>query len=132
MPSFEQLLGILEGRDHWARVEAISALGALGDGRALSPLSAVLEDERECRHTKAEAARALARLEMAEAGEALMRALEHDEDVEVRTLAAEALGRLRVVSAARVLRRVAAREKDRDLVAAARRALEQLSLKAVP
>jgi len=125
----EELLRVLEGRDHWARVEALEKLGALGDLAALPHLAGVLEDERECRHTRGAAIAALVALRAAESPEllrALKRTVLYDEDVEVRTAAAAALGELGFRGASGALRHVATRGEDPDLASACAHALAKL------
>jgi len=125
----EELLRVLDGRDHWARVEALEKLGALGDAAALPHLAGVLEDGKECRHTRGAAIASLVALRAAETPEllrALKRTLLYDEDSEVRAAAATALGELGFRGAAGALRHVAAREKEPDLARAAAHALAKL------
>jgi HEAT repeat protein len=125
----EELLRVLDGRDHWARVEALEKLGALGDAAALPHLADLLEDERECRHTRGAAIASVVALRAAESPEllrALKRTLLYDEDAEVRTAAAAALGELGFRGAAGALRHVATRGEDPDLARAAAHALAKL------
>src|SRR5262249_45960282 len=125
----EELLRVLDGRDHWARVEALEKLGALGDSAAIPHLTGILDDERECRHTRGAAIASLVSLRAAETPalvRALKRTLLYDEDAEVRAAAASALGELGLRGGAGALRHVATRGEDPDLARTCAHALAKL------
>jgi hypothetical protein len=124
--ALDALLATLSGHDHWRRVEAIEALGRLGDPAAGPALVEVLEEPRECRHTRAAALGALFALGVATGARAIKRTALGDPDSEVRAAAARALGRLAVPGAAATLRHVAEHDADADVAAAARAALTEL------
>jgi hypothetical protein len=119
---------VVSGAEHWARVEALERAT---DARELY---GVLDDAKECWHTKAAAMRALVRLASAaaagattpatdEAGAAILKTLARATDDDVREAAIDALGALRYDRAARMLERIAAGDGPAHLIAAAQRAL---------
>ena len=89
------LLELLEGGDHWQRVEAIASLGQLGDAAAVPALIKIVGDQQfECWHTRVEAIDALAALGAVEAAPHL-RAIVRDSDPDIREHALDALKQLR-------------------------------------
>jgi HEAT repeat protein len=123
----DKLLAILDGTDHWSRVEAIGDLRELGDRAAIPALIEVLEDEQhECWHTQTEAITALVALGATESAPALIAALTRARDPDTRIHAAEALATLRIAQAHVALRMIATRERDSDVGRAARKALDDL------
>ena len=122
----DELLGVLEGRDHWARVEALEKLAAFSE--AVPHLVELLDDEKECRHTRGAAIASIVKIHPAESPalvRALKRTLLYDEDSEVRAAAANAMGELGLVSATGALRHVA-KSGDPELAPLAAAALAKL------
>ena len=122
----DELIAILAGRDHWARVEALEKLAQFP--AAVPNLVEILEDEKECRHTRGAAIASLVALRAPESPaliRALKRTLLYDEDGEVRAAAAGAIGELHLFSCAGALRHVA-KSGDPDLARTAAAALAKL------
>jgi HEAT repeat protein len=113
------------GAEHWARVEAIDALGRSGGRAAIEELRGILDGEKECWHTRTAAIRALVTLDAVEAGPAILKLLARDRDPDVREAAIEAVGALGVTNAIKLLRKIEAEEPP--LREAARRALARLA-----
>ena len=90
------LLHRLTDSNFLVRLKAASALGHLGDGRAVEPLIACVRNEQEEDDVRAAAARSLGDLGDARAVEALITCLQRSDEGPHRTAAAaaEALGRL--------------------------------------
>lgn len=90
------LLHRLTDSDFRVRLKAASALGHLGDGRAVEPLIACVRNEQEDDDVRAAAARSLGDLGDARAVEALITCLQQSDEGTAGTgaAAAEALGRL--------------------------------------
>ncbi len=121
------LLGILDGDEHWLRVKAIVALGAIGYRDAAAALADIAGDDRwECWHTRTEAIDALALLGATEAADVLIDVVRADGDPDIRICAARALGVLRIERAVVALRMTAARTDVAELAACSREAIEAI------
>jgi HEAT repeat protein len=107
----ERLLELLAHPAPLTRSPAARLIGLTGDPRALAPLLAMLQHDRQWL-VRLWAAKALGDLGMVEAADTLAHALQHDEKNRVRAAAAEAIGKLRPPHAENLLR--AAFEKDDD------------------
>lgn len=116
--------------EHWDRVATLVALGQKGDSNAVPELLAVLEDERQCCHTKVAALESLALLGAKEAGPKVLKVLAREPDLEVKEAAANALGELGYAQAKRLLSRLAAEAAERPLGKAAQAALVKLAQRA--
>ncbi len=114
------------GAEHWARVEALSAMGSTGDRGAIPELIATLDDEKECWHTRTAAIRSLVQLQAVDAGAAILKLLARDHDPDVREVAIGALAELRITQAIRILERIAADQTDARLAKIAAEALARL------
>ena len=94
LKSQEDVEGLIDAlnyqEDHNIRLAAASALGTMGDGRAVEPLIAALDDERGVNEV---AALALGEIGDLRAVEPLTKTL-GDENWEVRSSAAKALGKI--------------------------------------
>jgi HEAT repeat protein len=115
------------GKEHWERV---AMLARLGDGAGPvdpAPLYQVLDDERECWHTKCAALESLWKLRPARAGAAVVRLLARKREPSIRQAAIEALVQLREHKALRLLERLVAEDPSAEVRAAARRALDHLA-----
>ncbi len=88
----DRLIDRLKDGDSKVRAEAASALGRMGDLRAVEPLIVALKDED--RYVRSSVAQALGSLGDKRAVEALTAAMKDDEDSRVRQWAAEALRKL--------------------------------------
>jgi len=74
------LTAALDARDKYILSSAAEALGRIGDGRAIGPLAALLNDKSRTGFTREEAARALGRIGGEEALAALEKALPEADD----------------------------------------------------
>jgi HEAT repeat protein len=99
----EALLEALADKNDEVSRAAAQALGVLGDGRAVGPLAAIVEDATRTDLLRYDAARALAALGDAQGVPTLVRALS-DSDAFLRQVAAQALGELKAKEAIPALR----------------------------
>jgi HEAT repeat protein len=115
------------GKEHWDRVAWLEGMGRQGEKWRIPELIAVLDDEKECWHTRTTAMRSLVQLEAREAGPAILKLLARDDDPDTREVAIDALGALRCEQATRLLERIqAADDETRVLREKAGLALERI------
>jgi HEAT repeat protein len=107
----------MQDEDSSLRGWAASALGEIGDTRAVEPLIAALQDQVPV--VREWAAQALGEIGDARAVEPLIAALQ-DEDPDVRKIAAGALGQIRDARAVEFLL-AALEDKNQEMIAAAHR-----------
>ena len=113
--------------DHNIRLAAASALGKIGDGRAVNPLITRLKDQRRVREA---AVQSLGLIGDERAVDPLMTLLE-DESWEVRSTVAKALGRIGAIRAIPHLKELL--DDDNDNVRwYASQAIEELEGKSIP
>lgn len=122
-PAVLPLIAAIGDRSEQVRWQVGTALGEIGDKRAVEPLLTLLEDSDA--EARVAAIEALVKIGDARAVEPLSRALKDSESI-VRKRAAEALGRFGVARSVEPLAE-ALEDKDLDVQQAAARALEQVS-----
>jgi HEAT repeat protein len=127
----EPLIAAIEDQDQNTRRAAATALGQIGDRRAVKPLAAVLKDKSNSDDVRQAAIQALGQIGDAHAVKPLIAALKHGgNDDNVRRAAAEALGQIGDASAVKSLG-IALKYKSLEVRKAAVQALGQIGAPAI-